>query len=96
MQVVRILKPTPYTPAADDSPRCYGQLRYRCVETVDGEGVKRFSKAALHFPVGATPVLKDDVAKRLIDDESAELIDERPPVFTDVDSIEAALKGAAP
>lgn len=81
MPVVRILKPTEYTPSADDSPRCYGQLRYRREETTDAEGVKRFGKMVMHFPTGATPVLTDDVAQRLIEAGSAELMKETAPVF---------------
>lgn len=95
MPVVKILKPTDYTPSADDSPRCYGQLRYRLAETVDAEGVKRFGKMGLHFPAGARPDLKDDVAQRLIDAGFAEMTDEAAPVFTDVGSLDSALKGAA-
>lgn len=95
MPVVRILKPTDYTPAADDSPRCYGQLRYRLKETVDAEGVKRFGKMGLHFPAGARPDLKADVAQRFIDEGLAEMTDESSPVFTDIGSLDEALKGAA-
>jgi hypothetical protein len=95
MPVVRILKPTAYTPSADDSPRCYGQLRYRRTATVGTDGVKSFGKMTLHFPTGARPDLTNDVAQRLIDEGFAELTDEASPVFTDVGSLDAVLKEVA-
>ncbi len=72
--LVRILKTTDYTPTADDSPRCWGQLRHRADETL-GKMVTCFHK-------GATPELKDEVAQRLIDEGVAESAGESPVFVT--------------
>lgn len=93
--IVRILKPTDYTPTANDSPRCYGQLRYRrnetVVETVQEDGTKttekHVGKMVLHFPKGATPDLRDEVATQFIADGAAEATGEAPPVFVSRDEI---------
>lgn len=81
--IVRILKETPYTPAKDDSPRCYGQLRMRATwqdgtaEAPDGKkfGIKIRGEMERYFPVGATPDLKNEVAAQFITDGAAEVCD---------------------
>lgn len=81
--IVRILKETPYTPAKDDSTRCYGQLRMRATwqdgtaEGSDGKkfGIKIRGGLERYFPVGATPDLKNEVASEFITAGRAEACD---------------------
>lgn len=71
---VRILEDTGYTPRANDSPKCVGQLRRRpgckLVEFVaaDGSKIIREEVAPMEwcFRKGATPDLADDVAQDFI------------------------------
>ena len=77
--LVRILRDIDYTPTATDSPRCYGQLRYRQAETKlsfeNGQPKLASGPAVLGFFAGATPDLADDVAMQLIAAGDAEPVD---------------------
>src|SRR5438046_2012447 len=72
--LVRILQPQNYSPTANDSMRCYGQLRMRstdiAIEETAADGTKSIRKKCgpmvLYFPKGATPELPEDVAQQFI------------------------------
>lgn len=86
--LVRILKPTPYTPTRDDSPRCCGQLRLRSTKvketvTVEVDGAEAVvterevcGPMELYFKAGSRPELPDEFAAQLIAAGAAERLDQ--------------------
>ena len=109
--IIRFLKPTPYTPKPDDSPRCWGQLRIRpttiseavAVEVTRPDGTTETVNTTLtktgpmerYFPAGATPDLTDDVAAGFVAAGLAELVDQTSRLVSG-DELAAMVSAAMP
>lgn len=95
--LVQVIRATDYKPAADDSPRCFGQLRLRPtlreVESIAKDGSacakSECGPMVMYFPKGAKPELKPDVAAQFLASGDAIAIDRSPVLFVSRDAIES-------